>query len=92
MAIILGYYFFMNLILYCMMSFDKHAAIKGRRRIPEKNLFMAAILGGSFGGLLGMVLKRHKTRHFDFIFVFTFTAILHILVAYLLIGKFVFTF
>ncbi len=92
MAIIVGYYLIINLVLFCMMAFDKHAAIKGRRRIPEKNLFMVAIVGGSFGGLLGMVLKRHKTRHMDFIFVYTFTAIMHILVAYLLIGKFVFTF
>lgn len=59
---------------------------------PEKNMYLLAILGGGFGGLLAMVFKRHKNRHMDFILVYTVTTILHILVAYLLIGKFVFVF
>lgn len=82
----------MNIVLFAMMAIDKKAAIIGKQRIPEKTLFLVAIFGGAFGGLLGMVLKHHKTRHLDFVFVFTFTAILHILAAFLLIGKFVFTF
>ena len=33
-----------------------------KRRIPEKTLFAAAILGGSIGAMLGMAVFHHKTR------------------------------
>ncbi len=92
LAIIVGYYLIINIVLFCMMAIDKKAAIKDKRRIPEKKLFVVAALGGGVGGLFGMVLKRHKTRHLDFVFVFTLSAILHILIAFLLIGNFVFSF
>ena len=40
--------------------------------------------------LIAMVFKRHKNKHIDFILTFTVTAILHMVVAFLLIGKFAF--
>ena len=54
---------------------------------PKKNLFLLAVLGGGIGGLIAMVFKRHKNKHIDFILTFTVTAILHMVVAFLLIGK-----
>ncbi len=36
-------------------------------RISEQNLFLAAILGGSVGTLVGMYTFRHKTRHWYFV-------------------------
>ena len=90
LAIIIGYYIIINIVLYVMMVIDKKRAIKDGWRIPEKNMFVAAVLGGGLGGLCAMVFKRHKNRHMDFILVFTMTAILHVLAAFLLIGKFAF--
>ena len=55
-----------------------------------ENLGRVAVLGGGLGGLIAMVFKRHKNRHLDFIMVFTMTSILHMLAAFLLIGKFAF--
>ncbi|KXL54057.1 hypothetical protein CLNEO_01530 [Anaerotignum neopropionicum] len=91
-AVLAGYYFLINLTTYGTMGFDKKAAINHKRRIPEKNFYLMAILGGGLGGLLAQIIKRHKTRHLDFVFVFTVTAILHILVIYFLMGKFIVTF
>ena len=91
LAIIFGYYAIINIVLYAMMVIDKKRAIKDKWRIPEKNMYIAAVLGGGFGGLCAMVFKRHKNRHMDFILVFTVTGILHVLLAFLLIGKFAFT-
>ena len=34
-----------------------------RQRVPEKNLLLLAVVGGSVGALLGMYLFRHKTLH-----------------------------
>ena len=41
---------------------DKRAAIKGRRRIPEKTLLTCSLLGGWPGGLVAGQLLRHKTQ------------------------------
>ena len=91
LAIIFGYYIIINIVLYVMMVIDKKRAIKDQWRIPEKNMYLVAVLGGGLGGLFAMVFKRHKNRHMDFILVFTVTGILHVLLAFLLIGKFAFT-
>ena len=90
LCIIFGYYILINLVLYITMVIDKKRAIKDQWRIPEKNMFIMAVLGGGLGGLCAMVFKRHKNRHMDFILVFTITSILHMLAAFLLIGKFAF--
>ncbi|MGN0136053.1 DUF1294 domain-containing protein [Anaerotignum sp.] len=90
LAVILGYYLLINIIMYVTMLIDKKRAVKDGWRIPEKNLYLLAVLGGGIGGLIAMVFKRHKNRHLDFILVYTITAILHLIVAYLLIGKFAF--
>ena len=90
LCIIFGYYILINLVLYITMVIDKKRAIKDQWRIPEKNMYLMAVLGGGLGGLFAMVFKRHKNRHLDFIMVFTMTSILHMLVAFLLIGKFAF--
>ena len=52
----------LNLLLFVLMGRDKHAARCGARRIPETTLLALAVLGGSVGGLLGMILFRHKSR------------------------------
>jgi len=52
----------LNLLLFVLMGRDKSAARRGARRIPETTLLALAVIGGSAGGLLGMVLFRHKSR------------------------------
>ncbi|WP_438449206.1 DUF1294 domain-containing protein [Gorillibacterium sp. sgz5001074] len=49
-----------------MMRSDKARAKKGRYRVPERRLFVTAILGGSIGIFTGMQLYRHKTKHASF--------------------------
>jgi uncharacterized membrane protein YsdA (DUF1294 family) len=53
----------MSLCLLVLMGADKRLAKTGGRRVPEKRLFLFALLGGAAGGLLGMYAFRHKTRH-----------------------------
>lgn len=56
----------LNLISFGLMALDKHFAKTGRRRIPEKSLFLAAAVFGGLGGVLGMTICRHKTKHWYF--------------------------
>ena len=51
-----------NLALFILMGEDKAAAKRNHRRIPESTLLGMAVIGGGAGGLLGMLLFRHKTR------------------------------
>ena len=69
-----------NLFAFIQMGADKRKARLGRRRIPEKRLFLPVILFGSVGGILGMRLFHHKTRHKKFRFGFPSLLIVHIAV------------
>ena len=60
------YVLVINLELFAVMGIDKYKARKGLWRIPEKTLFGLAIAGGSIGGILGMQVFRHKTKHLSF--------------------------
>lgn len=55
-----------NLLLFFLMGADKRLAAKGRRRVPERRLFVFAWLGGAAGGWIGMRMWRHKTKHSSF--------------------------
>ena len=56
-----------NLLSFALMGIDKSRARQHRWRIPEKTLFLTALLGGSIGSILGMQFFRHKTRHWYFV-------------------------
>ncbi len=72
--------FVMSLILFCMMGVDKRKSKLNHWRIPEKRLFLFAILGGASGGTLGMYTFHHKTKHWYFAIFFPLLAVLQIAV------------
>lgn len=57
-----------NAVTFLVYGADKRKAKKDRRRVPERTLFLLAIIGGSIGALAGMYVFRHKTRHWYFRF------------------------
>ncbi len=64
---LLGYGLAVNLISFVLMGVDKRRARrKSPRRVPERTLFLFALLGGAAGAVLGMWMFRHKTRHWYF--------------------------
>ena len=56
----------MSLITLIFYKADKVKAQKGKWRIPEATLLLLGVFGGAIGGLLGMKLFRHKTKHWYF--------------------------
>ena len=74
----------LNVLSFGLMASDKRFARAGKRRIPERTLFIAAACFGGLGGVLGMTVCRHKTRRWYFR-VF-FPLMLAVQIALLIIG------
>ena len=73
-----------NLLDFILMGADKSKAKRGAYRIPEATLLLFAILGGSVGGILGMLLFHHKTRHAAFALGLPLILLAQLALAYLL--------
>ena len=61
------YLIIVNLAALVLMYSDKQRAIRHHWLIPERTLFLSAIIGGSIGAIAGMYLFHHKTRHWYFV-------------------------
>lgn len=70
----------MSLITFILYGIDKSRAINNKWRIKETTLLMASILFGACGGLLAMIVFRHKTKKWYFILVNVLFLIIHILI------------
>lgn len=55
-----------NIVTFALYGIDKRRAQKQRWRISERTLLLLPLIGGSVGGLLGMAVFHHKTRHWYF--------------------------
>ena len=78
----------MNLVSFALMGIDKRRAQRGAWRISEKALFLTTACFGGLGGVMGMRLVHHKTKHWYFRVFFPLLLLLQIAVlaagAYLL--------
>jgi uncharacterized membrane protein YsdA (DUF1294 family) len=59
-----------SLLSFLLYGWDKRQARHGGRRIPEKTLHLAALLGGWPGAWAGQQVFRHKTQKVSFRIVF----------------------
>lgn len=82
------YLFLINAASFALMLIDKQKARKNRWRIPERTMLGIALMGGSLGGLIGMRLCRHKTKHLRFSLGLPLMLAVHIV---LLIFLFIYT-
>lgn len=74
----LAYIAIVSLVLCIYMYIDKERAKKKEWRIAERTLLTLAFFGGAIGGVLGMYLFRHKTKHNAFAFGFPLLAAVHV--------------
>ncbi|MBU3811531.1 MAG: DUF1294 domain-containing protein [Candidatus Niameybacter stercoravium] len=74
-----------NFIGLIIMFIDKKRAIKKKYRIPEKTLFLVALIGGSLGTTLGMEMFRHKTKHWYFKWGMPLLLIIQLILAWLMV-------
>ncbi len=55
-----------NIISFALMGHDKKCARQGKWRVSERMLFLATARFGGLGGVLGMKVFHHKTKHWYF--------------------------
>lgn len=73
-----GWLLLINLFGFLQMFVDKYRAKKDKWRIPEKQLFFVAVIGGSIGSILGMRIFRHKTKHKSFVIGMPLILMVHV--------------
>ncbi|MFH6945313.1 DUF1294 domain-containing protein [Flavobacterium sp. FlaQc-50] len=83
MKVLLLYFLIVNSLDFLIAGYDKYLAIKNKRRIPENTLFTMALIGGSVGLLLAMILFRHKTSKISFIVKFLIIILIQALIVFL---------
>ena len=61
-SVLISWIMFISIWAFAAMGYDKRQAKRKGQRVPERNLWMLAVLGGGIGAYFGMQMFRHKTR------------------------------
>jgi uncharacterized membrane protein YsdA (DUF1294 family) len=85
---ILAYFLIINIAAYIIMGIDKKRSKNSKWRIPERELFTLFLLGGSIGGLLGMNVFKHKTKHWYFKWGLPIIILVQLLIAVFMINNY----
>ncbi|MFD1018986.1 DUF1294 domain-containing protein [Thalassobacillus hwangdonensis] len=84
---LIGYYLVVNLLLFILMGLDKRKSRRDQWRVPEKRLWLLALLGGALGGVMGMKVFRHKTKHSSFKIGMPVLLLIHVLLVGYVVQK-----
>ena len=82
MKLFLLYLLTINAVSFVLFGFDKFLAIKNKRRVPEKELFTVSTIGGAVGGMLAILVFKHKIAKATFMWRFMFIFLLNIIGIY----------
>lgn len=66
LRVVILYLVAINVVTFLLYGIDKFKAKRSKWRIPESVLLGLAVIGGSVGAWLGMIVWRHKTQHKKF--------------------------
>ena len=77
------YLILINAAAFLLMRADKHRAKNKLWRIPERVLLGTALMGGSLGAYLGMILFSHKTRKPRFSVMLPLLLVIHVILFFL---------
>lgn len=73
-----AFFIVMSVISVILTVYDKLAAKRKIRRIPEKTLLLSGLFGGAGAMFITMLFIRHKTRHTKFMVLLPLILTLHI--------------
>ena len=75
----------MSFINFILFGVDKGRAKRNMWRIRERTFFIVGLLFGALGGILGMQVFRHKTKHAAFKLGMPLLFVLNLICAYLIV-------
>lgn len=82
------YLIVISLVTALVTNYDKKAAkSRPKHRVPEKILFLLAILGGSVAEYLTMLKIRHKTKHKRFMIGLPIIMVLQVVILWLILTQ-----
>lgn len=87
MSILTWYLAIINFVTWITYGLDKGRAKSGKWRIPERTLLLLALIGGSLGALVGMLMFRHKTRKAKFVISVPVLFVVHCVIVTMLALK-----
>lgn len=76
-----------NIVVLLVYGFDKHKAIRHKRRISEKALLLQTIIFGGIGAFLGGRLFRHKINKWYFKLCWLLGIVIDVVLLYLILTK-----
>lgn len=85
LSIVELYVLFINILSFLLYGFDKLQAIRTSKeisRVPEVRLLSIALIGGSIGAILAMIIFRHKIKKFNFIWKYIVIVIAQLVIGY----------
>jgi len=77
---IIIYFIIINILTFIAFAADKMKALKDGWRVKESTLLLLSFLGGAAGGILGMIMCRHKIRSLKFKILLPVFLILQIII------------
>lgn len=60
--IFIWYLLIINIISFFTFGIDKSKSEKDKWRIKESTMIILSVFGGSSGGIIGMIIFKHKTN------------------------------
>ena len=88
LSLYLVFILFINVKTFILFAKDKSYAIHDLERISEGRLLKYCFWGGALGGLLGMYIKRHKTKKPLFIILVPLMFIIQLMIFGVFVGFF----
>ncbi len=76
------YLLLINSVTFLVYGLDKWMATQQKWRISEKKLLSLVVAGGTIGGVLGMLIFRHKTKKKSFKIVLFVIIVLQLIALY----------
>ena len=85
--ILLTYLILISLISIVVTVVDKINAIRSKRRVSERALFILSVMGGGIAMYITMLIIRHKTRKLKFMLGIPLVILLQLCFALFIVVK-----
>jgi uncharacterized membrane protein YsdA (DUF1294 family) len=77
----------LNVVSFALFGIDKLRARRGAWRISEQVLLLSALISGTIGAWVGVIVFRHKSRKVSFLIPLACASLIDLVIVYLLVAR-----